>query len=45
MIRSQNIAAVLGNAPGLLDVTWWDRSAVLGETEHPWITVARADAT
>lgn len=43
-----NIAAVLGNAPSLLDVTWWDRSSVitgLGETEHPRITVACADAT
>lgn len=39
---------MLGNAQSLLDVTWWDRSAVitgLGETKHPWITVACADAT
>ena len=46
--HTANIATVLGNAASLSDVTRWDRSTVkagLGETKHPWITVACADAT
>lgn len=46
--HTTNIAAVLGNAQSLSDVTWWDGSAVItepGETEHPRITVVCADAT
>lgn len=45
--HTTNIATVLGNAPSLLDVTWWDRSTVItgpAETEHLRITVAGADA-